>query len=143
MPKEKSVGTIVFHKENEKPHFLLLLYGAGHWDFPKGHVEEEETEKQTMLRELQEETGLVSEQVEVLPSFREKIHYFYKSKNQTVFKEVVFFLVEAKNPAIKISHEHKDFKWLPFEEALQTATFKTAKQLIEKANDFLQNRVPK
>ena len=77
MPKEKSVGAILFHEENEKPLFLLLLYGAGHWDFPKGHVEEEETENQTMIRELQEETGLAAEQVEVLPFFREKIRYFY------------------------------------------------------------------
>jgi len=139
MPKEKSVGAIVFHNENENPCFLLLLYGAGHWDLPKGHIEGNENEMQTMFRELKEETGLEKDQLELIPGFREQIHYFYKSKNKTVFKEVVFFLVKAKHSNIKLSHEHKAFKWLPIEEALQTATFKTAKQLLEKASMLIEN----
>ncbi len=50
--KEKSCGTIVYHKKNDKYEFLLLHYPEGHWDFPKGHIETGETEIETALREL-------------------------------------------------------------------------------------------
>ena len=38
---------------------LLLQYPQGHWDFPKGHVEDTDTDKKsTAARELREETGI-------------------------------------------------------------------------------------
>ncbi|GIR00514.1 MAG: hypothetical protein CM15mP9_2170 [Methanobacteriota archaeon] len=38
---------------------LLLQYPQGHWDFPKGHVEEGDADKRaTAARELKEETGI-------------------------------------------------------------------------------------
>ena len=39
---------------------LLLQYPQGHWDFPKGHVEQGDVDyKSTAARELAEETGIV------------------------------------------------------------------------------------
>ena len=72
MLMEHSCGAIVFvrHKERE---YLLLHYGMGHWGFVKGHVEDNETEKETALRELKEETGL--SKVEFIEGFKEKTHY--------------------------------------------------------------------
>ena len=58
MKREKSAGAIVFRKEKE-PVYLLLHYEAKHWDFPKGHVEKNETDEQTVRREIQEETGIM------------------------------------------------------------------------------------
>ena len=55
---EKSCGAVVFLKTLEETKYLLLQYEAGHWDFVKGNVEPEESEKETVLRELQEETGI-------------------------------------------------------------------------------------
>ena len=38
---------------------LLLQYPQGHWDFPKGHVEESDDNRlSTAARELKEETGI-------------------------------------------------------------------------------------
>ncbi|MFH1332713.1 MAG: NUDIX domain-containing protein, partial [archaeon] len=54
MIKEKSAGVIVYNNGE----FLILQYTAGHWDFPKGHIEKGETERETALRELKEETGI-------------------------------------------------------------------------------------
>ena len=57
MLKEKSCGAVIFHKKEELIRYLLLNYAAGHWDFVKGNVEPNETEKETVVRELKEETG--------------------------------------------------------------------------------------
>ena len=138
MPQERSVGAIVFSRHGRKRDFLLLLYGNGHWDFPKGHIEEGETEEQAMFRELKEETGISAGDVRILPGFMEKISYFYHAEGKAVFKTVEFFLVESKHKRVVLSSEHKDYKWLPFAEAHQQATFRTAKQLLEKADSFLK-----
>ncbi len=140
MPKEKSVGAIVFNQKGKQRLFLLLHYGASHWDFPKGHIEQGEAERDAMMRELREETAIAPFNAKIVPGFSEKIHYFYRSKRGTVFKEVIFFLVNSSNTNVKISFEHKGFKWLPIREAIKKATFKTAKQLLRKADDFLKQR---
>ena len=51
---EKSCGIVVLN--NNK--ILLLHYPSGHWDFPKGHVDGNETEQETAVRELVEETAI-------------------------------------------------------------------------------------
>ena len=142
MPKEKSVGAVAFRVGEEEPLFLLLHYGAGHWDFPKGHVEPGETEPQTMLRELEEETGIT--EVDVVEGFRKPTSYFFRSGGETVFKEVVFYLLESKTEKVRISHEHKGFKWLPFGDALRLITYKNSKDVLSAANDFLlQKAMPR
>jgi len=130
MPKEKSVGAAVFKFQEGKPQFLLLHYTAGHWGFPKGHVEANETEEQTLRREIMEETTLT--EIEILPGFKQPTHYFFRRGKETVFKEVSFYAVEAKEGAVKLSHEHQGFEWLPFEKAMERLSFKNTKNVLEK-----------
>ena len=52
--EEKACGCII--SQNNK--ILLIRQMSGMWGFPKGHVEEGETEEQTAKREVKEETGL-------------------------------------------------------------------------------------
>ena len=90
MLREKSCGAVIFVKKEEGTKYLLLNYAAGHWDFVKGNVEENETEKQTVVRELQEETGITGGQF--IDDFREAIAYFYRRQGLTIHKDVVFFI---------------------------------------------------
>ncbi|MFA4855880.1 MAG: NUDIX domain-containing protein [archaeon] len=137
MVKEKSVGCALFRIGGNVPEFLLLHYKAGHWGFPKGHVEQGETEEQTMRREVCEETTI--EQIKIIPGFRQETKYFFRRGNETVFKEVSFYLVEALGGNVKISHEHKGFEWLSFEKALERLTFENTKNVLEKARGFMQS----
>ena len=137
MSKEKSVGAIIF--TNSPAKFLLLHYMGGHWDFVKGHPLEGESENQALFRELEEETGTKENNVEIIPGFKETINYFFKSKEETIFKEVSFFLLKSNTEKVKISSEHKGFKWLPFEEAVELATHKTPKDLLSKASSKIQS----
>ncbi len=129
--QERSAGFVVFRDSK----YLLLHYEAGHWDFPKGNIEKGETPEQTALRELKEETGIGDS--EFLPGFVEKIRYFYKKAGQTVVKEVVFFLARTKTEEVKLSSEHIGFVWLPFKEAVEKLTYNNAKEILKKAEAWL------
>jgi len=135
MPVEKSAGAVIFRKMEGKIFYLLLHYQSGHWDFPKGNIERGEKLEETVKREVKEETGI--EDIEFIPGFKEWIKYFYKLKGKSIFKIVTFLLAETKGKEVKISWEHLSYKWLPYEEALEQLTFKNAKEILKKANDFL------
>jgi len=135
MKREISAGAIVFIKEKE-PIFLLLHYEEGHWDFPKGHIEGKETDTETVKREVEEETGI--KDIEILPNFKEKIQYYFKFKGELISKEVVFYLAKTSTKKIKISSEHIGFEWLPYEKAIEKLTYKNAKEILKKADNFLK-----
>ena len=135
MKREKSAGAIVFRKEKE-PKYLLLHYEAKHWDFPKGNIESKEEELETVKREIEEETGI--KDIEFVMGFKEKIHYYYKLKDELMSKEVVFYLVKTDTEQVKLSFEHIGFAWLSYDKALDKLTFKNAKEILKKANEFLK-----
>src|SRR3990172_6316925 len=137
MQREKSCGAVVFVK-NSDVNYLLLRYAAGHWDFVKGNVEQNETEKDTVLRELREETGIVATQT--IEGFRERIEYYYRRQGETIRKDVVFYIIEAQGKKVELSFEHIGFDWLNYQGAMEKLTFKNAKDVLQKARAFLQTQ---
>jgi len=151
MPREKSAGAIIYRLENGLPIYLLLHYAPsesgkrGHWGFAKGHVEEGETEEETAKREVAEETGI--KDLKIMPGFKEIEKYFFRrsyglkgearEKAPWVFKLVVFFVAETRQEEIKISDEHSGFLWLTYEESLKKLSFKNAREILKKANEFI------
>ena len=135
---EKSAGIIPYDKKSKK--FLLLHYPPmekgekGHWGFPKGHVEDGETEIQTAKREMKEETGL---EVDVVFGFKDEISYFYKFKGKLHKKIVAFFIGIPKSTKVKLSYEHNGYKWVDYEEALKLITFENERKILERAYEFI------
>jgi bis(5'-nucleosidyl)-tetraphosphatase len=144
MPIEKSAGAIIFRKEGDEIYYILLHYPKGsrtskdYWDLPKGHIEKGETEAKAMRREVFEETGI--KDLKLVSKFREVIKYFFRWQGKTIFKMVVFYLGETKNKEIKISGEHMGYQWLNYKKALEQLTFKNAKEILKKANEFLSEK---
>jgi len=144
MAFEKSAGAIIFRKEDNKIYYLLLHCPIGpkapkeDWDFSKGHVENGEKEIDTVKREVREETGL--EGLKFIDGFKERIKYFFKWKGKNILKFVTFYLAETEEKDVKISIEHIGFRWLPYEKAIAQLTFQNAKELLQKANNFLSRR---
>jgi len=132
---EKSCGAVIFRR-NGTVKYLLLHYEGGHWDFVKGHVEAEETEKETVLRETEEEAGITD--LSFVTGFREPISYYYRRAGKTVLKEVVFFLMETKTDRVRLSREHVGFDWLTYDNAMNRLTFKNAKDTLRKANALIE-----
>ncbi len=136
MLREKSCGAVVFRKKDDSTKYLLLNYAAGHWDFVKGNVEPNESEKETVIRELREETSIT--EAHFLDGFREVIGYFYRRQGLTIHKEVVFFLMEAYTDKVELSFEHIGYTWLDYQHAMEKLNFKNAKDVLQKAHDFLK-----
>jgi 8-oxo-dGTP pyrophosphatase MutT (NUDIX family) len=136
MLSEKSCGAIIYLKNVSEILYLLLHYASGHWDFVKGNVETNETEKETVVRELREETGITD--AHFISDFREKIEYFYRRRQgETVHKEVFFYLMETRTENITLSFEHVGSIWLNYTQAIEKLTFKNAQVLLEKVDLFL------
>ncbi|MDR2203679.1 MAG: NUDIX domain-containing protein [Nitrososphaerota archaeon] len=138
MINEKSCGAIVHLKKASEIFYLLLHYEAGHWDFVKGNIELNETEKETTIRELREETGIID--AHFIDGFREQIEYYYRRQGQTVHKQVVFYLMETNTEIVTISFEHIDSIWLNYTRALEQLSFKNEKDLLKKANEYLNKK---
>jgi bis(5'-nucleosidyl)-tetraphosphatase len=138
MLREKSCGAVVFIRKDDATKYLLLNYAAGHWDFVKGNMEANENEKQTVVRELQEETSITGAQF--IDGFREAIAYFYRRQGLTVHKEVVFFVMEAFTDKVELSFEHVGYIWLDYAQALEKLTFKNSKDVLQKTHDFIKKK---
>ena len=139
MAQEKSCGAVVFKRQKgNTAKYLVLHYGAGHWDFPKGKQEKNENEEQTALREIKEETGI--DEIDFLDGFKETVKYFFKRGEETVYKEVIFFLAETHTDEVIISSEHIGYAWLSYEHAHKKLTFNNSKELLEKVEKFLHHK---
>ena len=137
IPIERSAGAVVFLKKEDNFYYLLLHYKAGHWGLPKGHIEKEESLKETVAREVEEETGI--DDLKFISDFQEKTEYFFQREGKRVFKTNKIFLAQTKKEEIDLSHEHVDFVWLSYHKALEKTTFKSTKEIIKKAQKFLKS----
>ena len=134
MVKQKSAGIVLFQNFHGINRFLLLNYPQGHWDFVKGKMERDETPHETARRETGEETGITD--IEFIDGFEESVEYEFRFNNDLIQKKVIFFLAKTNISKISLSHEHKDFVWLEYEDAMKKITFQNAKKILAKVNDF-------
>jgi len=122
MKYEKSCGCIIF---NEKKELLLIHQVKGHWGLPKGHVEENETEEQTAIREVKEETNI---DVIIEKNRRYSMRYIVK---ENVEKEVVLFVAKSITNDIVVQQEEVlEAKWFKIDDAIANITFENSKELL-------------
>lgn len=121
MKKEKSCGCVVI-----KDKKILVIYQIdGFWGFPKGHVEENETELQTAIREVKEETNL---DVKVDERKRYIIEYLTEEGSE---KQVIYFVAKVIGGEIKPQEiEIKEIAWLDFEDAINIVTYDNTKEML-------------
>ncbi|MBR3721040.1 MAG: NUDIX domain-containing protein [Clostridia bacterium] len=128
MKYEKSCGAVVFDGNK----VLIIQQVKGHWGFPKGHVEDGETEVQTAVREIKEETNL---DVEIDETKRFVEHY---SPEEGIEKDVVFFIAKKIGGEIKVQEEEvKDTKWLTPREAMDRLTYESSKNILRNIIEIL------
>jgi 8-oxo-dGTP pyrophosphatase MutT (NUDIX family) len=137
MPTELSAGVIVFRNVDAHREYLLLRSAHGHWEFPKGHLEADETWQQAAMRELAEESGITD--ALAIPGFARQIEYFFKEKKKGLVEKTVAFLVAAtKQSTTTISDEHTESAFLPFDDALRQLSHSGTRGLLRDAEAFLR-----
>ena len=137
MMAEKSAGFILISDDFDTSHYsvLLLHYRSGHWDFPKGNIESNESEIQTATRELREETDITK--FRLIPNFRYTLGYKYTKKSKLISKQVILFLASTKVKKVKISNEHIGYKWTDSDSSVDQLTYSNAKNALLYAINFL------
>lgn len=133
---EYSCGAVVYRIINGMRRYLLIKNKrSAHWGFPKGHIERGETAEDTARREVLEETGI---HIDILPDFEEKSDYSIQGK---IEKSVSIFLAGTKDTQTIIQKEEiEDYIWLTYENALSTLKFENDKSILEKAENYLNER---
>lgn len=134
MPAEKSCGVIVFTYINGVRYYVIVQQVDGHHGFPKGHVEGQESDIATALREVKEETGLVPT---VINGFRYEDSYLLPHKEDTL-KQVVYFVGEYNNQEIvpQVS-EIMQIKLLKYADAYHILEYYSLKKALQLAEHFI------
>ena len=111
---------------------LLLQYPQGHWDFPKGHIEDEDADHMaTAARELAEETGISD--IEFIDGFEYRTAYDFRHKGKRIDKQVFWYIAETETMTVQISHEHREHLWLEWESAMSQLTHDESRGILTAA----------
>jgi 8-oxo-dGTP pyrophosphatase MutT (NUDIX family) len=130
---EKSCGAVLFTTIQGQRHYVLVK--GGYVGLPKGHVEPGESQRETALREIREETCV---QARLLPGFRRTVQYQIPGGNE---KQVVYFLAEfSKQEAHRNPKEFLKVLVLPYPQALRALTFPNDRKSLRAAEHFLKAR---
>lgn len=128
---EKSCGIIVFNQDK----VLLVHHNKGHWGIPKGHVEENETEEETAIREVKEETNV---DAKIIGDFRKVITY---SPKENTMKDVVCFVGTPLSFDLKPQlEEASEVGFFEINEALELIS-ENARSLLKEAYNYYKTDI--
>ena len=117
---------LVLHRGNTHPRF------PGHIDFPGGEVEPKETPEAAVMREIQEETGLLVDPKKLKKLFTKQ------------YQQATHVLFEAKltepDAKVALSWEHKSYRWITPEELKSLPKFSDADPYYTDTVDYLSNQ---
>ena len=133
MKKEKSCGAVIYKFFDDELKILIVKHNAGHYAFPKGHMEGDETELETAIREIKEETNL---DVIIDCGFRFVNTYCPK---ENVIKDVVYFVATPINDNyIPQDSEIANIDWYDIQGAYNIITHNDDKEILRKAIQYIE-----
>jgi len=130
--EEHSAGGVIFRRAPEGVLWLVIRDSYRNWGFPKGHVEEGESEVDAARREVGEETGL-AELIDRAPAM--DIDWFFRFRGTLIHKTCAFFVFESPHGEASPQEEEgiSACRWLPFDEALRVLSYANAREVLRVA----------
>jgi tRNA nucleotidyltransferase (CCA-adding enzyme) len=137
--KDFSFGIIPIWNDNGVNRFLLVQSKIeNEWSFPKGHPEAGETEIQSALRELREETGITY--ITFINNISYSDKYSFELDGQKIDKTVKLFVGKVTDPKVTIQEkEIANYKWATYDEALATISFDEPKEFLKDLVNKIKN----
>ena len=134
----KSAGGVVYCIQDNQIYYLLLKHikTGSHWGFPKGRLEENETEKNAAKREIEEETGII--EFSIKENFFERTNYTFEKDNKIYDKTVTFFIVKVNKKEVNLSKEHSEFFWGTYDEVMEKLVNESQINFLKKVNDIIK-----
>ncbi|MEK7653572.1 MAG: NUDIX domain-containing protein [Patescibacteria group bacterium] len=142
MIREKSAGIIVFRQNpRDGLQYLVLYHRGSYWNFPKGKVDEGESEMEAASRELKEETGI--DKIEIIDGWRQQTQFFFnegrEGKKELIKKDFIIYLAKLpEGQEVKISHEHNGYGWMDAKTAGKYLRFKNLKEILAEADSYVK-----
>lgn len=139
---EISAGGLVVDAVSTEPQALLISRydrrGRLIWSFPKGHIEPGENSRQTAIREVGEETGIVAEVLEPLGT----IDFWFMADGRRIHKTVHHFLLVAVGGALSAEDPEVEFvEWVPLPAVRSRLAYSDERELLQKAEALLAERI--
>lgn len=137
MNHEYSAGAVVFKRERGKLKYLLIKSFTGVFGFPKGHIEEGETEEEAAVREVFEETGI---KIRLLNGFERRNEYPVPFLKDTI-KHVVYFVGEyVSGEPTPQENETSGVYFFTKEVAIKKFYFDNLKRMLRDADTFVKQK---
>jgi 8-oxo-dGTP diphosphatase len=144
MKNEVSAGGIVLKSAGGEVYILMAQHAQHHgWGFPKGHIGDtfaDETEQQTAIREVKEETGV---EAEIIEKASEET-YIYTWNGEKRNKTVHYYFMKYIGGNFKDKdHEMEAVEWVKLDEVEEKITYANAKLMFRKLLPQIQELVKK
>jgi 8-oxo-dGTP pyrophosphatase MutT (NUDIX family) len=140
--EETSAGGLVLDRRGPEACGALIgrvdRRGRLLWSLPKGHVEPGETEPETAVREVREETGILGEVLGKLGT----IDFWFVADGRRVHKTVHHFLLVAADPVhgLELSDEDvevSEVAWVPIADLAARLAYTDERRLLDRVPDLL------
>lgn len=138
MKTEISCGAVVFTRESGELRYVIVRSLEGFYGFPKGHMEPGESEKETALREIKEETGL---NVSLICGFRTEDSHAFCQDGVLRRKNIIYYLAQYENQLpIAQESELRSIHIMDFDSAMQAFQFESSRRILTEAHAFLNSQ---
>lgn len=137
MIKEYSAGSVIYQKNGNTYTYLIVQSVVNNnWGFPKGHIEGNETPKETAKREIFEEVNL---KPKFDFNFIQTTEYMLAPQRK---KEVTFYIAEyIPGQEVKVQEEEiSNYRWVTLEQAKKYLTEHDKMRVLTKAEEYLSRK---
>ena len=130
-----SAGGAVFRPGSSGPEIALISVGTpARWQLPKGIIDKGESPEVAAVREVREEAGIDAR----IERLIEKAEYWYQAAEaagRVRYHKFVYFFSMTYIGGDVGDHDHEvnEARWFPADEAIATLTFRSEREIVEKA----------